>query len=137
MLEKNKVVVVREDHTKEEGSHRSGGWSRESMNINLENGVKTAGRESFDGSESVSCNESRACRKVKRRRKRRVQQQRMKIMKEMMRKIRAKGRMDANNSGWVGDLLAADCERDTLQKWKNWLHEMKKKDEVKKMEEEH
>ena len=54
-----------------------------------------------------------------------------------MRKIRAKGRMDANNSGWVGDLLAADCERDTLQKWKNWLHEMKKKDGVKKMEEEH
>ena len=35
-----------EEHTKEEVSRRSGGWSRESRNINLENGVKSAGRES-------------------------------------------------------------------------------------------
>ena len=35
------------------------------------------------------------------------QQQRMKVMKDMGRKIRAKGRKDANNSWWVSEFLAA------------------------------
>ena len=64
-------------------------------------------------------------------------------MKDMTKKIRSKGRMDANNSWWVSGLLAADCEKawlhagleDTMQKWCDWLGEMKKKDERKKMEE--
>ena len=69
------------------------------------------------------------------------QQQRMKVMNYMTRKIKAKGRMDANNRWWV----SAECEKawihggweDTMQKRYDWLGEMKKKDEVKKMEEEH
>ena len=36
-------------------------------------------------------------------------------MKDMTRKIRSKGRMDAENRWWVADLLAAHCE-------KAWLH---------------
>ena len=39
------------------------------------------------------------------------QQQRMRVMKDMTKKIRAKGRMDANHSyhsWWVSELLAAD-----------------------------
>ena len=68
------------------------------------------------------------------------QQQRMKITQEMTRTIRAKGSMDANNSWWVSDLLVADCEKawlherweDTDQKWRDGLHEMNMKDEVKK-----
>ena len=43
------------------------------------------------------------------------QQQRMNSMTDTTRKIKAKGRMDANNSWWVTDLLAADCT-------KAWLH---------------
>ena len=51
-------------------------------------------------------------------------QQRMVIMKDLIKKIRPKGRMDAENRCWVSELLAADCERawthtgweDTLQK---------------------
>ena len=43
------------------------------------------------------------------------QQQRMKAMKDMIRKTEAKGREDANGSWWVSELLAADCE-------KAWLH---------------
>ena len=43
------------------------------------------------------------------------QQQRLKVMEEMTKKIRSKGRMDANNSWWVSELLAADCAR-------AWLH---------------
>ena len=35
----------------------------------------------------------------------------MKVMKDMTRKIRSKGRMDANNSWSVSELLAADCEK--------------------------
>ena len=53
------------------------------------------------------------------------QQQRAKIMK----KIRSKGRMDAENRWWVNELLAADCEKawihpgceDTMQNWYDWL----------------
>ena len=58
-------------------------------------------------------------------------------------KIRSKERMDADNRWWVAELLAADCEKawlnagweDTMQKTcYDWLEEMKKKDERKKME---
>ena len=70
--------------------------------------------------------------------------QRMKIMKEVT-KIGSKGRMDADNRWWVSELLAADCEKawlhdgweDTMQKWTDWLGEMNKEDERKKMEELH
>ena len=42
-------------------------------------------------------------------------QERMKVMKDMMKKIRSKGRMDAENRWWVAELLAADRE-------KTWIH---------------
>ena len=42
-------------------------------------------------------------------------QQRMKVMKDMTRKIGSKGRIDAENRWWVAELLVADCE-------KAWLH---------------
>ena len=69
-------------------------------------------------------------------------QQRMKIMKNMTKKIRSKERMDAHNRWWVAELLA-DCEKawlhpeeeETMQKWYVWLEEMKKKDERKNLEE--
>ena len=38
-------------------------------------------------------------------------QQRMKVMKNMAKKIRSKGRMDAENRWWVAELLAAGCEK--------------------------
>ena len=43
------------------------------------------------------------------------QQQRMAIMKDLMKKIRSKGRMDAENRWWVEEMLAKDCE-------KAWTH---------------
>ena len=43
------------------------------------------------------------------------QQQRMVIMKDLIRKIRSKGRMDAKSRWWVSELLAAECE-------KAWIH---------------
>ena len=43
------------------------------------------------------------------------QQQRMRIMKDLTKKIRSKGRMDAENRCWVTELLAADRE-------KAWIH---------------
>ena len=54
----------------------------------------------------------------------------------------AKGSMDANNSWWVRELLAADCQKkwlgwgDTMQRWYKWPYEMKK-DEETRMEVEH
>ena len=42
-------------------------------------------------------------------------QERMKVMKDMTKQIRSKGRMDAENRWWFAELLAADCE-------KAWLH---------------
>ena len=39
----------------------------------------------------------------------------MKVMKDMTKKIRSKGRMDAENRWWVAELSAAECD-------KAWLH---------------
>ena len=71
-------------------------------------------------------------------------QQRMKFMKDVTKKIRSRGRMDAENRWWVAELLAADCakawlypEEETMQKWYVWLEEMKKEDEKRKMVELH
>ena len=52
------------------------------------------------------------------------QQQRMTITKDVIKKIRSKGRMDAKKRWWVSELLTKDCERawihtgweDTMQK---------------------
>ena len=64
-------------------------------------------------------------------------QQRMMIVRDMTKKIRSKGRMDAENRWWVAELLAADCEKAwlhavweyTIQKMYEWLEEMRKEDE--------
>ena len=63
-------------------------------------------------------------------------------MKDMTKKIRSKGRMDADSRWRVAELLAANSKKawlnagweDTMQKCFDWLEEMKKKDERKKME---
>ena len=68
------------------------------------------------------------------------QQQRIAIMKDLMKKIRSEGTMDAKNRWWVAELLAKDCDKawthtrweDTMQKWYEWLVNMKKKDEKEK-----
>ena len=73
------------------------------------------------------------------------QQQRMAIMKVLMKKIRSKGSMDAKNRRWVADLLAKVREKawthtgweGTMQKWYEWLKYLKKKDEKEEMEEMH
>ena len=39
----------------------------------------------------------------------------MKIVKEITKKNRSKGRIDAENRWWVAELLAADCEKAWLQ----------------------
>ena len=39
------------------------------------------------------------------------QQQRMTIMKDLMKKIRSEGRMDDKNRWLVAELLAKDCEK--------------------------
>ena len=69
----------------------------------------------------------------------------MKVMKDITKKSKQKVELIINNSWWVSELLAADCEKawlhaglgDIMQKWYDWLPEVKKKGEVKKMEEEH
>ena len=43
---------------------------RESQNINLDSGVKIAGRESFRGSGTTICSECKACRRARRKRMR-------------------------------------------------------------------
>ena len=68
----------------------------------------------------------------------------MKIMKDLMKKIRSKGRMDAESRWWVCELLAADCGKawmhpgweDMMQKWYEWLEKMKKVEKG-KVEERH
>ena len=136
VLENTKCRTVQEKLGQEEVNLRNGGWSGESRNISLEYGVKIAGQEFSGGSGRRAYSESKACRKVKQKRKKEIrQQQRMKVMKDMTRKIRAKERFDAHHSWWVSEFLAADCRKawlhsgweDTMQRWFDWLHEMKKK----------
>ena len=70
-------------------------------------------------------------------------QRRMKVMKDMTKKIRSGGRMDSEIRWWVAELLAADCEKawlhpgeeETTQKLYAWLEKMKKEDEKRKMDE--
>ena len=64
------------------------------------------------------------------------QQQRMAVMRDLIKKIRSKGRMDAKSRWWVSELLAKDWKawthtgwEDTMQKWYEWLEHMKKKGE--------
>ena len=72
-------------------------------------------------------------------------QQRMKIMKDMTKKIRSRGRMDAENRWWVAELRAKGCEKawihtgweDTMHEGYEWLEHMGKKDDKEKMEEMH
>ena len=67
------------------------------------------------------------------------------VMEDLLKKIRIKGRMAAENRWWVSELLAADCERawihagweDTMHKWYEWLVYSKKKSEKEVMEEMH
>ena len=69
----------------------------------------------------------------------------MKVMKDMTKKIRSRGRMDAESRWWVAELLAADCEKgwlhpeeeETMQKWYIWLGKMRNEDDKRKMEELH
>ena len=63
------------------------------------------------------------------------QQKRMKVLKDMTRKIKEKERMNANSNWWVSELLAADCEKAwLLSGWEDTRNE--KKDKAKNMEEE-
>ena len=67
------------------------------------------------------------------------QQTRMEVMKRMVRRMRAKGRMDAHNRWWVSELLAVEYEkRGSTQNGKYdeavvWLRKEKKKDGRKRM----
>ena len=62
-------------------------------------------------------------------------QQRMMILKDLTKKNRSRGRMDAENRWWVTELLAAGCEKawihpgweDTMQEWYEWLERLKKR----------
>ena len=68
------------------------------------------------------------------------QQQRMAIMKDLIKEIRSKERMDAKSRWWVTEILATDGEKawihtgwkDAMQKWHEWLEHLKKKDEKEK-----
>ena len=64
------VVTAKEKPTKGEVRSWSGDSYQEARNTGYANGVRTAGQESSLGSESTICNENKACRKVRRRRKR-------------------------------------------------------------------
>ena len=73
------------------------------------------------------------------------QQQRMVVMKDLIRKIRSKGKWTLRIDGGFLSLWRQIVKKawmhtgweDTMQKWYNWLEDVKKKDEKKKMEEMH
>ena len=80
--------------------------------------------EKMVGQESSPCFENTTCMRISRKEEMK-RQRRMKIMKDITKKIRSRERMDAENRWWVAELLAADCEKtwlhpgeeETMQKW--------------------
>ena len=75
--------------------------------------------------DNTTCSVCKASRKESTEEEEMRQQQRMAIMKDLMRKIRSKGKVDAKNRLWVADILATECEKawaragweNVLQKW--------------------
>ena len=107
------------DKYKVEDSNRDANGGRGSCeaakSTGQESGEKTAGQESSPCSENTTCNDSTEGEEMKR-------QKRMKIMKEMTKKIGSKSRIDAENRWWLHP-----CEEETMQKWYAWLGEMQRK----------
>ena len=121
--------TAKEEHAEAEVCLWSGDEYEEARKIECANGVKTVGQGSSLGSVKYHF-------------------QRIQSVKEGFEvqqsgegydtKIEADGRMDANSSWWVSELLAVECPEawlhagfeDTMQKWYDWLGEMKKKDEA-------
>ena len=111
MLENTRWRKVEEKPKGEEVRFRSGERSEESRSISIENGVKIVGQESFSWLRECILQRKQGMQEGQTEEEEMRQQQRMKIVKEMTREIRAKGIMDANSSWCASDLLAADCEK--------------------------
>ena len=93
---------AKEEPKEKEVSLRNGGWPGELRNIGPGNGVKICWARISSWFREFHL--QRTAREERR-------QQRMKVMKDTTRKIRSEGRMDANDSWWVRELLAAHCEK--------------------------
>ena len=64
------------------------------------------------------------------------QHQRVKTMTDMIRRIKAKGGVDANNSWWDSELLAADCRKAVLHpEWEDTVAGNEEDEEKSKEEE--
>ena len=61
---------------------------------------------------SKACNEAKACRQVKQKKKKRNEAATENEDHDRLDETdEGEGRIDANNSWWISELLAADCER--------------------------
>ena len=88
----------------------SGGWSGESKNISLERKEENCWARIFSCVREYNVQRKQGMQDSQAEKGEVRQQQRMKVTRD-----RAKGRMDANDSWCVSEVLAADCE-------KAWLH---------------
>ena len=100
---------------------------------------EVAGRESTHGSGNTAFNETKACRQVK-------QKRRNEAATEDLYHDGYDEKNQCEGQNWTQSVnccllivkkwLHPEWE-DTVQHWKTWLHDMKKKDEKKRQEEEH
>ena len=111
----------------------------EKRDIKLESGEKIAGRE-FSLFREYNLQRLQSKQEELTEEEEMKQQQRMAIMKDLEKKIKSRGSMDAKNRWWVSEMLAKDCEKawahtgweDIMQKWYEWLEHVEKKDEKRK-----
>ena len=130
MLKNLRWKTVKEKRMKEEVRSRSGEWFEEARkNLPRKPGEDCSARI-FSWLRKWNLQRKQDMQEGSTQEEEMKQQQRMKVMKDTTRQIRAKGRMDANSSWWVSELLAADCEKAWLQsgweemrmqKWYDWL----------------
>ena len=121
----------------------AGNWQvyEEVGSTEYESGEKIAVQETSLGSESVTCSVCKACMKARRRKKNETAAKK-EDDEGYDEENQIQGRMNAENRWWSAELLAADCEKawlhagweETMQKWYDWLGEMKNEDEISELE---
>ena len=115
VLDKFKVEDSKREAFRGRGARWSGDWCAKARNTEQESGVQDCWARIFAFFREYNLQRLESKQEESAEEGEMKQQRRMKERKDLTKKIRSKGRMDAESRWWVTELLAADCE-------KAWIH---------------
>ena len=125
---------------KEEVHSQSGDWYEGARNTGFANEVEDYWARIFSRFREYNLQRKQCMQEGSTEEEEMKQEQRLKAVKDMIRKNRMQATVGGLLSCWLPTAKKCGSIReweDTVQKWNDWLCEMKKKDAAKKMEEEH